>query len=234
MNLKLVLFVGGLLIAVSGSGCATKKYARNRINERVTPIEQRTGELEETSRRNTIDISRLSEEVVDVKGRIERAGSKAETALSRAGEADRRAQASAASLGEIRSSLGVYETDYTAIVNFKFDSYELTPDTEEVLDTIAERVKDRSNFIFEIEGFADWTGPDSYNNQLTQKRANAVRRYLAERHNIPLFRMYILGFGESRPVADNRTREGRAQNRRVEVRLLRRNLGGGTTAQSTP
>lgn len=224
MNWRIVL-LGGLSFAVVTTGCATKKYARNRINERVTPIEQRTGELEETSRRNTIDIGRLSEEIVEVKGRIDRAGSQAESALSKAGEADRRAQASGQSVEELRSNLHRYSPDHTGTVNFEFDSYELTQEALQVLDEMAGRVKDRFNFIFEIEGFADWTGPDEYNNQLTQKRANAVRRYLAERHGIPLYRMYILGFGESRPVADNRTREGRAQNRRVEVRLLKRNLG---------
>ncbi|HXG65480.1 MAG TPA: OmpA family protein, partial [Blastocatellia bacterium] len=92
--------------------------------------------------------------------------------------------------------------------------------------------KDRNNFILEIEGFADAIGTDAYNNQLTQKRANAVRRYLAEQHNIPLYRMHIIGFGELRSVADNTTREGRAQNRRVEVRLMTRNVTDAPTARS--
>ena len=78
----------------------------------------------------------------------------------------------------------------------------------------------------EIQGFADWIGNDAYNNQLTQKRADTVRRYLAEQHSIALFRMHILGFGKIRPVADNKTREGRAENRRVEIRLLTRTVSG--------
>jgi OOP family OmpA-OmpF porin len=114
-------------------------------------------------------------------------------------------------------------------VHFKFNKYDLTPEAKESLDQLASQIKDRDNFILEIQGFADWIGSDAYNNQLTEKRADSVRRYLAEQHNIPLFRMHLLGFGELRPVADNKTRAGRAENRRVEIRLLTRNIGGVRT-----
>jgi OOP family OmpA-OmpF porin len=116
-------------------------------------------------------------------------------------------------------------------VNFRFDKYDLTPDARAALDDLAAQIKDRSNFVLEIEGFADAVGSTGYNDQLTQKRAESVRRYLAEQHGIPLYRMTILGFGKSRAVADNHTRTGRAQNRRVEVRLLTRNVSGAPTAQ---
>ena len=99
---------------------------------------------------------------------------------------------------------------------------------------MASQIKDRDNFILEIQGFADWIGSDGYNNELTEKRADAVRRYIAEQHNVALFRMHILGFGKVRPVADNKTPEGRAENRRVEIRLLSRNVGGTPTALTKP
>lgn len=136
------------------------------------------------------------------------------------------------SVSNLRTSLDNYALQNTASVRFKFDNYELTPEAKESLDQMARQIKDRENFILEIQGFADWIGNDAYNNQLTQKRADSVRRYLAERHNIALFRMHILGFGKIRPVADNKTREGRAENRRVEIRLLTRNIGGSATAQT--
>lgn len=220
-------------VVVTSSACATKKYARNRINERATPLEQRAGELEETSRRNSQDISKLGENITDVRGRTDRAQSQADTALARADEANSRAGNTEQSLGDLRANIDKYSLQNTAAVNFKFDSYQLTPEAEQALDQIAAQIKDRGNFILEIQGFADSTGSDVYNNQLTQKRADAVRRYLAEQHNIPLFRMHILGFGEVRAVADNQTREGRAQNRRVEVRLLTRGINEGAAAQST-
>jgi OmpA-OmpF porin, OOP family len=224
-----VVFALSLLVVFSSAACATKKYARNRVNERVTPLEQRTGELEESSRRNTQDIGRLGTDINDVRGSADRAQSQADAALSRADEAGQRAGAVEGSVNDLRTNLDKYSLQNTATLNFKFDSFALTPEAKESLDQVAAQIKDRQNFILEIQGFADATGPDSYNNQLTQKRADAVRRYLAEQHDIPLFRMHILGFGEVRAVADNKTRAGRAQNRRVEIRLLTRNVTDNAT-----
>ncbi|HKQ05923.1 MAG TPA: OmpA family protein [Blastocatellia bacterium] len=230
MKMKVAgLFTLSILLTLGSVGCATKKYARNRINERMTPLEQRAGSLEETSRRNTQDIGQLGTDVNDVRGRADRAQSQADTALSRANEANTRANSADQSVSDLRNNVDKYSVQNTASVNFKFDSYQLTPDARAALDQLAAQIKDRQNFVLEIEGFADATGSDQYNNQLTQKRANAVQRYLAEQHNIPLFRMRILGFGEVRPVADNTTRAGRAQNRRVEIRLLTRSISGEGT-----
>ena len=222
------------LVGVGGTACATKKYARNRVSERVTPLEQRTGELEETSRRNTQDIARIGEDVVDIRGRADRAQAQADAALSRANEANSRVSTAEQSVVDLRSSMDRYTLQNTATVNFDFDSYELTPETKAALDHLAAQIKDRENFILEMEGFADAKGTDAYNYALTGKRADAVRRYLAEQHNIPLFRMHVLGLGEARAVADNNTPEGRAQNRRVEVRLLSRSLDGGGSPSHGP
>ncbi|MFL6274457.1 MAG: OmpA family protein [Blastocatellia bacterium] len=230
MKMKVAgLFTLSILLILGSVGCATKKYARNRVNERMTPLEQRAGSLEETSRRNTQDIGQLGTDVNDVRGRADRAQSQADTALSRANEANTRANSADQSVSDLRNNVDKYSVQNTASVNFKFDSYQLTPDAKAALDQLASQIKDRANFVLEIEGFADATGSDQYNNQLTQKRANAVQRYLAEQYNIPLFRMRILGFGEVRPVADNTTRAGRAQNRRVEIRLLTRSISGEGT-----
>lgn len=222
-----------LLAFLGSSACATKKYARNRINERVTPLENRTGELEETSRRNTQDIGRISQDITDVRGRADRAQVQADAAIARAEEASTRASSVEQSLSDIRANLDRYALQDTAKVNFKFDSFELTPETQSALDRLASQIKDRSNFILEIEGFADGKGTDQYNNELTAKRADAVRRYMAEHHNIPLFRMHVIGLGKVRPVADNSTEEGRAQNRRVEIRLLTRNANTATAKTQT-
>ncbi|HZM90715.1 MAG TPA: OmpA family protein [Blastocatellia bacterium] len=220
------------VVALTCAGCATKKYVRNQVGERVTPLEHRTGELEETSRRNTQDIGRLSADITDVRGKADRAQSQADTALNRADQANTRVTGAERTVSDLRANLDSYTLQNTASVRFNFDSYELTPEAKDALNQLASQIKDRDNFILEIQGFADWVGSDAYNNQLTQRRADAVRRYIAEQHNIALFRMHILGFGEVRPVADNKTPEGRAENRRVEIRLLTRNISGAATAQT--
>ena len=234
MKTRLTMLLAlSVAVVLSSVGCASKKYVRNHISERVTPLEQRTGELEETSRRNSQDLGRLSTDITDVKGRADRAQSQADTALSRANEANTRVGGAEQSVTDLRANLDNYTLQNTASVRFKFDSYQLTPEAKESLDQLATRIKGQTNFILEIEGFADSMCKDAYNNQLTQKRADSVRRYLAEQHDIPLFRMHLLGFGEMRPVADNHTREGRSENRRVEIRLLTRNLSGGAPSSET-
>lgn len=231
MRRRIVLMgVISTLVVFTSIGCATKKYARNRINERVTPLEARTGELEETSRRNSQDLSRISADITDVRGRADRAQSQAELALNRANDANARINTAEQTVGDLRTNIDKYTLQNTATVNFNFDSHQLTDEAKMALDELAAQIKDRENFVLELQGFADATGTEAYNNQLTQRRADAVRRYLAEQHDIPLFRMHILGFGEMRSVADNSTREGRAQNRRVEVRLMTRAVTAGSTA----
>lgn len=234
MNTRSIHFaVIATTLILGSAGCATKKYVRNRINERVTPLEQRAGELEETSRRNTQDIGRLGADITEVRGRADRAQAQADAALVRADDANKRAGAAEQSITDLRANLDKYALQHTATVNFKFDSYELTPEAKVSLDQLAAQIRDRNNFILEVTGFADWVGSDAYNNQLTEKRADAVRRYLAEQHNVPLFRMHMLGFGEMRAVADNHSSEGRAQNRRVEIRLLSRGTGNATARTTT-
>jgi outer membrane protein OmpA-like peptidoglycan-associated protein len=219
-------------IIFATSACATRKYARNRVNERITPLEQRTGELEETSRRNTQDIATLNAGVKDVSGRVDRAQAQADTALARANAANTRAGSVEQSVTNLRENLDKFSLQNTATVNFELNRADLSPEAMTALDQLASQIKDRDNFILEIQGFADAKGPDTFNTQLTQKRAEVVRRYLADRHNISLYRMHVLGFGTVRPVADNTTKEGRAMNRRVEIHLLTRSVSGGATSKA--
>ena len=130
------------------------------------------------------------------------------------------------SVTDLRSNLDKYTVQKTVTVNFKVGKSDLEPEAMAQIDELAGQIKDRNGFLLEIEGFASSDGDSTMNDRLSQARSETVRRYLAERHNIPVFRMYILGFGEGRPVADNQTREGRMQNRRVEVRLLTNNAVG--------
>jgi len=104
---------------------------------------------------------------------------------------------------------------------FRVGSSILNADAKTKLDTIATKALNAKGYVLEVTGFADSTGATERNRQLSQRRADAVIRYLVENHQIPLRRIVTpYGFGESNPVAENDSREGRAQNRRVEVKLL--------------
>jgi outer membrane protein OmpA-like peptidoglycan-associated protein len=223
MNIRAMAVIGLAATVTLGSACATKKYVRNRVNERATPLENRTGELEETSRRNTQDISRLGREIEDVRARTDQAQQQADRAAASAEQANTRVTGVEQSVTDLRTNLDKYTLQKTVTVQFKVGKADLLPEAQAALDELAGQIRDRNGFILEIEGFASADGATDYNDRLSAARSDAVRRYLAERHSIPLFRMTILGFGESRPVADNETREGRVQNRRVEVRLLTNN-----------
>jgi outer membrane protein OmpA-like peptidoglycan-associated protein len=213
-----------LAILGLGNACATKKYVRASVNERVTPLENRTGELEETSRRNTQEISRLSRDIQEVRGLADRAQQQADRAASSAEQANTRVNGVEESISQLRGNLDKYALQKTITVFFAVNKYDLSPEATAKLDALASEIKDRNGFILEIQGFASAEGKPEVNERLSEDRSESVRRYLAEHYNIPLFRMFILGFGVERPIADNSTPEGREQNRRVEVRLLTSNL----------
>ena len=223
MKFKAMAAAGIVAAVLLGNACATKKYVRNRVNERATPLESRTGELEETSRRSTQDISRIGRDVEDVRQKTDRAQQQADRAASSAEQANTRVTGVEQTVTDLRVNLDKYTVQKTVTVQFKAGKSELLPEAMGALDELASQIKDRNGFLLEIEGFASAEGKADLNERLSQARSEAVKRYMAERHNIPLFRMSILGFGTSRPVAPNESREGREQNRRVEVRLLTNN-----------
>jgi outer membrane protein OmpA-like peptidoglycan-associated protein len=106
-------------------------------------------------------------------------------------------------------------------VNFRSGSAVLSEDSKTKLDEIATKALNAKGYVLEVTGFADATGSIQRNRVLSQRRADTVIRYLVENHRIPLRRIITpYGFGETNPVAENTTRDGRAQNRRVEIKLL--------------
>lgn len=222
-----LLIISALFLAISfGSACATKKYVRNRVGERVAPLENRTGELEETARRNTQEISRISRDVEDVKQRADRAQQQADRAATSAEQANTRVAGVEKSVEDMRANLDKYTLQKTVTVLFEAGKSELLPEAAAALDELAAQVKGRNGFLLELQGFASAEGKLELNEQLSNARSEVVKRYLAERHNLPLFRISIIGLGTSRPVADNTTKEGRMQNRRVEVKLYTNNAVG--------
>src|SRR5215471_21664924 len=137
MTFRAIAVVGIALAVISGSACATKKYVRNRVNERVTPLENRTGELEETSRRNTQEIGRLSRDIQDVRARADRAQEQADRAATSAEQANTRVTTVEQSVSDLRANLDKYSLKRTVTIQFDAGKSELLPEAMTTLDDLA-------------------------------------------------------------------------------------------------
>ena len=124
-------------------------------------------------------------------------------------------------MNRLAAALGDFEVAKQATVLFKVNSAELTPEAKLALDQIAQQALTMKGYVIEVAGYTDSTGTEQKNRTLSHMRADAVVQYLGENHAIPLLSMVSpFGYGELKPAADNATREGREQNRRVEVTIL--------------
>lgn len=140
----------------------------------------------------------------EVSGRVDQVGTRADQANA---------------LAE-RLAAGQYTEVATHQVQFEFDDYKLGTAAGSMLDQLGSQLATHPRYVLEVRGYADATGPDRYNYKLGRERAEAVVRYMMTNHNVPMSRIATVSFGEESPVADNSSTDGRAQNRRVQVRLL--------------
>jgi outer membrane protein OmpA-like peptidoglycan-associated protein len=118
-------------------------------------------------------------------------------------------------------------------VKFGFNKDNLTAQSKEALDQMAGSIATTKGYIITLEGSTDSVGSAEYNYDLSQRRANSVIQYLATKYNVPAHKIYVIGLGKDKPVESNKTREGRADNRRVDVRLMTNTIGD-TNQPATP
>ncbi len=205
------------------SGCATKNYVRNQ----TAPIIDQTNELSDKTSANNRAIHDTDERaqagIAKAQGAADSATQNAQGAQKSAGDAENAANDAvhrADSLASVVAGLDNYQAIGNASVTFGFDKSILTADSKAQLDTFAATLTSAKSYILEVTGGTDSTGDANYNYALSQRRADAVVQYLASKYAIPAHRFYLIGIGEDKEVADNKTREGRAKNRRVDIRLL--------------
>ena len=117
-------------------------------------------------------------------------------------------------------------------VLFRFNRSDLTSEDKQKLDELAQSVASMKHYALEVQGYTDKTGTKDYNLELSRRRADSVVRYLTEVHNVPLVKIHMLGYGPDKPAQPNNTREGRKENRRVEVRILAPQLASAQSAQT--
>jgi len=232
-----VLNASILAVAVAAmSGCATKNYVRTQ----TAPLIDHTNELNDKTAANNRAIRDTDERaqagITKAQGAADSATQSAQTAKSAAGEAENAANDAvhrADSLASVVAGLDNYQPIGNVSVTFGFDKATLTKDDKAQLDTFAQTLTNAKSYIVEVTGGTDSTGNADYNYALSQRRADAVVQYIASKYNIPAHRFYLIGIGKDKEVADNKTREGRAKNRRVDIRLLS-NTGQTNTTPATP
>jgi len=197
----------GVVVALSGTACATKKYVRREVGEVNQKADNLSSEMERTQQRVSQNETRISE--VD---REAQAGKQsAQEALNRASDAEKAAK------GKL-----IYQVTLTDDqVKFPFGKAVLKDEAKGEIDQAISALKTENKGVFvEIEGHTDSVGSEAYNKQLGEKRAMAVRDYLHEDLGIALSRLEVISYGEEQPVADNKTRASRAENRRVVIKVL--------------
>ena len=215
-----VLASSTLLFSV---GCASKKYVRNE----VTPVINKTNELDEMTRNNTNAIkdvdARAQMGINDVNQRSQAADQKAASARQTADQAQTLADQAAGranSLANQVANLDNYRPLVETSVHFGFDKADLTAKARKALDELGSEIASAPHYILVVEGSTDSVGDSQYNYQLSERRASAVIQYLASKYNVPAHKIYVIGLGKDKEVASNRDSAGRAKNRRVDVRLM--------------
>ncbi len=230
--------VRGLNMEVEGRGDSSGSLAAEKIrfgkddfrvaqsiDARATPTEERVSQTEQNQQRLSGQIDELMAISNAAKGGAKAAQETADAAVQGVNVTNQRITA-----------LDDYVVQSTATVNFKVNSAVLSPEGKSSLDQMGQTAIQLKGYVIEVTGFASAEGDEKKNKVLSQRRAQAVIDYLVETHNIPLRRIgQSFGYGELQAIADNSTKEGREQNRRVEVKLLvNRGLNQNVEVRTNP
>jgi OOP family OmpA-OmpF porin len=219
--------------ALLAGGCASKKYVRNTaapIQAKVDQVGEQTTKNGQAIEQTKTDLTQQVKQVDDkAQSGISSAKEAAQSADSHAGEAMNKAnQANDAvaktnqdlsGLRQVVANLDDYKESKEVTIPFKFDKYHLTDEDKQQLDQLVSDVSKYKRYFITVKGYTDQVGNPSYNEGLSRRRADAVVEYLVGQHNVQLFRIHMLGLGEMNPVDTGKTREARAKNRRVEVKV---------------
>ncbi|MGA2857337.1 MAG: OmpA family protein [Candidatus Sulfotelmatobacter sp.] len=239
---SLVICLAASMLATVG--CASKNY----VKQQTTPLINKTNELDDLTAKNTKDIkdvdARAQAGLASVNAKSDAADQKAQAAGQTAASAQQVADTANSRVGVLTNTvanLDNYHVVAETSVKFAFNKDGLTPKAMEALDQLAGSIASTKGYIIALEGGCDSAGPADYNYDLSQRRANSVIQYLASKYNVPAHKVYVIGLGKDKPVESNKTAAGRADNRRVDVRLMTNTVSGSTptatpatTGQSNP
>jgi OmpA-OmpF porin, OOP family len=237
-----------LSLTLIAGGCATKKYVRNT----TAPIQAKVDQVGEQTQKQGQDIqeSRTQIKTVDdnaqsgisaAKERAMTADNHASEAMNRANqvgtEVNQRVDQTNANLDSLRTSvanLDDYKMAGETSVPFRFNKYALDKESKEDLDKLVGSIGNYKRYFISVEGFTDTTGTVAYNEELSRKRADAVVEYLVAKHDVPIYRIHMVGLGKEKPVDMGKNRAARAKNRRVEVRIYSADQGAAVSQVTQP
>jgi len=230
--------VSGALLA---GGCASKKYVRNT----TAPIQAKVDQVGEQTSQNGQDIQKTNTDLKNVDEKAQNgisaatekangadqhaaaadqhaaaADQHAGDAMNKANQADSKADKAMSDLRNVVANLDDYKLQTSATVPFKLNQYVLTQSAKDDLDKLATDMQTDKRFFIAVEGYTDKTGSKEYNEVLSRKRADAVVEYLVAKHDVPIYRIHMVGLGPEKPLDEAHNREARAKNRRVEVKVF--------------
>ena len=216
-----------LLVVGGTTACASKKFVRTSVGEVNDKVDSLGRSVEETQERTRKNEGRIS----DVDQKAQNAANSAQQANGAAADAKNTAVDARSAANTVGTKLDTFDKASRRLVyevvlsedegNFKFGKAVLPDEIKQRIDQMVSNLKeDPKNVFIEIEGHTDNVGTPIANEKIGLERAQAVERYLYEQHQIPLHKMNVISYGESKPVAPNKTRTDRAKNRRVVIRVL--------------
>jgi len=228
---SLVICLAASMVATVG--CASKNYVKTQ----TTPLINKTNELDDLTAKNTRDIkdvdTRAQAGIQAVNAKTAEVEQKTQTASQNAAQAQQTADAANGRVSVLSNTV-VNLDNYHAVaetsVKFAFNRDNLSKKAEDALDQLAANIANTKGYIIALEGGCDSVGSPDYNYELSQRRANSVIQYLASKYNVPAHKMYVIGLGKDKPVESNKTAAGRADNRRVDVRLMTNTVGANQPA----
>ncbi|HQZ38557.1 MAG: OmpA family protein [Acidobacteria bacterium] len=224
MRKQVMVFALSAATLAVAPACATKGFVREsvgEVNEKVTTLGKTVEETQERVRQNEQKIGEVDSKAAAANSAASSAQKSAEAASGQAQEVGKRADARSSAI-EAETRKLIFETVISEDSGkFKFGAAELPDEAKAAIDQMVNQLKaDKKAVWIEIEGHTDSVGDAKYNEKLGMERAEAVKKYLYEQHQVPLHKMNTISYGEDKPASDNKTRDGRAQNRRVVIKVL--------------
>jgi OmpA-OmpF porin, OOP family len=247
-RLSIVFLISAILVTTSG--CASKNFVRKNVKESADTltarIETNEGEMKEIRDNADRKITGVDARVTDLdskttagmnglKGDIQGVDQKATqgiTQATNAASAAERASGAVNALDKRFQNRNHFDVAGEETIQFKFDSSKLDQQYMDALDKIAVTLLENPDAILVLEGRTDSTGNKDYNVRLGERRIEAVRRYLAVEKGVPVFKIHEISFGSEKPIAENKTRDGREKNRAVTMTLMVPKLDGAVASRN--